>query len=67
MISMEDWAEIRLLRRQGLSIRAIASQVGCAKKTVERALASDRPPEYKKRQGVASAFDNYEAQVRLLL
>lgn len=64
---MEDWAEIRLLRRQGLSIRAIASQVGCAKKTVERALASDRPPEYKKRQGVASAFDNYEAQVRLLL
>ncbi|WP_366918737.1 helix-turn-helix domain-containing protein [Corynebacterium sanguinis] len=36
---MEDWAQIRYLRKQGLSIRNIAAEVGCAKKTVERALA----------------------------
>ncbi|MDF2419740.1 hypothetical protein AAC391_02330, partial [Trueperella pyogenes] len=60
---MEDWADIRFLRQQSLSIRAIASQVGCAKKTVERALASNRPPQYRKREGVASAFDAYEEQV----
>ena len=45
---MEDWAKIRYLRRQGLSIRKIAAEVGCSKKTVERALASDAPPVYKK-------------------
>ncbi|WP_367262020.1 helix-turn-helix domain-containing protein [Trueperella pyogenes] len=43
---MEDWIEIRRLRWQGLSIRAIAREVGCAKKTVERVLASDRSPQY---------------------
>lgn len=64
---MEDWAQIRLLRREGLSIRAIAAQVGCAKKTVERALASEQPPAYKKRERVRRSFDDYEAQVRLLL
>ncbi|WP_390885493.1 helix-turn-helix domain-containing protein, partial [Corynebacterium sanguinis] len=30
---MEDWAKIRYLRRQGLSIRKIAAEVGCSKKT----------------------------------
>lgn len=57
---MEYWADIRFLRQQSLSIRAIASQVGCAKKTVERALASNRPLQYRKHEGVASAFDAYE-------
>ncbi|WP_375545506.1 helix-turn-helix domain-containing protein [Corynebacterium sanguinis] len=32
MISVEDWAQIRYLRKQGLSIRKIAAEVGCAKK-----------------------------------
>ncbi|MBG9334010.1 helix-turn-helix domain-containing protein [Corynebacterium belfantii] len=38
---MDNWAQIRVLRAQGMSIRKIAAQVGCAKKTVERALASN--------------------------
>lgn len=64
---MDDWAQIRYLRKQGLSIRKIAAEVGCAKKTVERALASDKPPAYKKRAGKANSFTPFEPQVRALL
>lgn len=67
MISLDSWAEIRHLRSEGLSIRAIAARVGCAKKTVERALASDLPPSYKKRARRAGVFDEYEPLVRALL
>lgn len=64
---MEDWAQIRYLRKQGLSIRNIAAEVGCAKKTVERALASDKPPAYKKRASKVTSFTPVEPQVRALL
>lgn len=67
MISLDSWAEIRHLRSEGLSIRAIAARVGCAKKTVERALASDLPPSYKKRARGAGVLDEYEPLVRALL
>ena len=64
---MDKWARIRVLRTQGMSTRKIAAQVGCAKKTVERALASNEPPSYRQRPEVHSAFDLVEAQVRALL
>lgn len=64
---MDDWAQIRYLRKQGLSIRTIAAEVGCAKKTVERALATDKPPEYKKRASTITSFTPFEPQVRALL
>ncbi|WP_169304989.1 helix-turn-helix domain-containing protein, partial [Corynebacterium lipophiloflavum] len=67
MISVEDWAKIRYLRRQGLSIRKIAAEVGCSKKTVERALASDAPPVYKKRASSETSFTPFESRVRALL
>lgn len=67
MISLDSWAEIRHLRSQGLSIRAIAAQVGCAKRTVERALACDSPPSYKKRVARSNAFAAVEPLVRALL
>lgn len=64
---MEDWAQIRYLRKQGLSIRKIAAEVGCAKKTVERALAADKPPAYKKRASTVTSFTPFGPQVRALL
>lgn len=67
MISLEQWAQIRYLRGQGLSIRKIANEVGCAKKTVERALASDSPPKYPPRRAKTTSFDAFEPQVRALL
>lgn len=67
MISLDNWAEIRHLRNEGLSIRAIAKEVGCAKRTVERALASQTPPSYKKRANTDNSFTLYEPLVRALL
>ena len=39
MLGVEDWAEIRRLRRaEGMPIKAIARVVGVSKNTVKRAL-----------------------------
>ena len=67
MIGFQDWAEIRHLHvSEGMSVRAIASRLGTARDTVSRALSSECPPAYV-RGPVPSAFDAFEAQVRLLL
>lgn len=64
---MEDWAEIRRLHRaEGVPIKEIARRLGVARNTVRSALASDRPPQYR-RQGRGSVVDDYELQVRALL
>lgn len=67
MINLQEWAEIRHLHvSEGLSARAISKRLGLARDTVSRALASTTPPGYQRRPG-ASAFDSFEAEVRLLL
>ncbi|GAA1935440.1 IS21 family transposase [Streptantibioticus ferralitis] len=67
MIPVEDWAEIRRLRRaEQMPIRAIARHLGISKNTVKRALASDRPPKYQ-RPPKGSAVDVVEGQIRELL
>ena len=49
-----------------MSVRAIASRLGVARDTVSRALTSEGPPAYV-RGPVSSAFDAFEARVRVLL
>ena len=64
---MEDWAEIRRLRRaEGMAIQAIARRLGVARNTVKKALASDRPPQYR-RAVRGSVVDVVEPQIRALL
>ena len=42
---MEDWAEVRRLRRvEGMAISAIARELGIARNTVKKALASCLAP-----------------------
>ncbi|RDI68447.1 phage integrase family protein [Nocardia pseudobrasiliensis] len=61
VLSVEDWAEIRRLRRcEGLPVQAIARVMGCSRNTVKAALASDRPPK-------GSIVDAVEPQIRELL
>ncbi|GLY24648.1 hypothetical protein Misp04_43800 [Micromonospora sp. NBRC 101691] len=46
---MEDWAEIRRLRRsEGMAIQAIARRLRMSRNTVKKALASDEPPRYRR-------------------
>ena len=67
MLNVEDWAEIRRLRRsEGLPIKVIARVMGISKNTVKAALASDGPPAYR-RCGPGSIVDAAEPQIRELL
>ena len=64
---MEDWAEIRRLRRaEGMAIQAIARHLGIARNTVKKALASDEPPRYR-RVPKGSIVDVVEPRIRALL
>jgi transposase len=64
---VQDWAEIRHLHfSEGMSIRAIASQLGLSRVTVTRAVQAPSPPQYQ-RPPAESVFDAYEADVRRLL
>ena len=64
---MEDWAEIRRLRRsEDMPIKAIARVLGISRNTVRAALASDAPPKYV-RKPAGSIVDAVEPQVRELL
>lgn len=67
VIGVEDWAEVRRLRRvEGMAISAISRELGIARNTVKKALASDRPPKYE-RPVRGSLVDAVEPRVRELL
>ncbi len=66
-MDVEDWAEIRRLRRsEGMSISQIARVVGLARNTVKAALIRESPPQYR-REPAGSLADGYEPRVRELL
>jgi hypothetical protein len=66
VISVEDWALIRRLVAEGVPRRQVARRLGIGRATVDRALASDRPPKYE-RKPVTTAFAPFEARVRAVL
>jgi len=57
---------IRRLVADGVPRRRVARQLGIGRATVDRALASDRPPKYE-RPPVSTSFTPFEARVRELL
>ncbi len=63
MLSVEDWAEIRRLRRsERLPISEIARVLKISRNTVKSALASDGPPKY---QRAAKGLVADEAELRI--
>jgi transposase len=64
VLTVEDWAEIRRLRREeGMSISEIARALGISRNTARRALASDGPPRYVRRP-MGSVVDALEPRAR---
>lgn len=62
MITNEVYVEIFLLKKQGMSLRKIATEVGCALNTVRSHLAADGKPRYQRTQlplTKLSAFHEY--------
>jgi transposase len=67
VLSVEDWAEIRRLRRaEKLSITQIARVLRISRNTVYAALESDAPPKYE-RKSAGSLVDPVEPRIRELL
>jgi transposase len=67
VIKVEDWAEIRRLRKaEGLPVRQIARVMNVSRNTVRAALRSDGPPKYE-RAPKGSVADGYEPRIRELL
>jgi len=67
MFSVEDWAEVRRLRRsEGLPIKAIVRMTGLSRNTVRAALRSEKPPKYE-RASKGSLVDPVEPQIRAQL
>lgn len=56
--------EIRILRKQGKSLRAIAGEVGVAVNTVRKYLAADGAPRYKRRPIRTSKLEPYMDYLR---
>lgn len=46
MLDMEDYLQIRLLHRDGLSARKIATRLRCGRDTIRKALLNPSPPGY---------------------
>lgn len=67
MLSVEDWAEIRRLRRsEGMPIKVISRVLGVSRNTVRAAIASDGAPKYE-RKPAGSIVDAVEPRIRELL
>ena len=61
---MDEWASIRFLRVKGVSIRAIAKELGISRNTVSRALAQVGPPEYKRARKVNPQLEPFTEAIR---
>ena len=66
MLNVEDWAEIRVMHRDGVPLAQIARVLGISRNTVKAAVRSDGPPRYR-REPKGSVVDAFEPLIRELL
>jgi transposase len=67
VIDVEHWAEIRRMHFvDGVSIREIHRRTGLHRETIRRALASKRPPAYR-REKAPSKLDPFKEEIERLL
>ena len=67
MIDVEQWAEVRRMHFvDGISIREIHRRTGLHRETIRRALATKRPPAYR-RPKAPSKLDPFKEEIERLL
>jgi transposase len=66
MIMQETWVMIKHLQQQGVSIRAIARQLGIDRKTLRRALRREGLPKYVRTTPRASKLGPFQWEHSLL-
>jgi transposase len=63
MVSYEGFMQIKILHKQGKSLRAIACEVGCSVNTVRKYLATQDAPTFRPapspRESILSPFEGY--------
>lgn len=64
LISKEVFVEMHVYQRQGMSLRRIAAEVGCAVNTVRRHLATGSAPKYERKVARATKLEPYKEYVR---
>jgi transposase len=64
MVSYEDYMQIKILHKQGKSVRAIACELGCSINTVRKYLQANSQPGYKERTKRASILAPFESYLR---
>src|SRR4029077_13988975 len=64
MLRLEGYVEIQVLRRQGLSIRAISAELGLSRNTVRKYLRSEGAPKAKRRPGRVSKLDPFREYIQ---
>ena len=60
MITQEEFIEMKVLKKQGKSIRQIACETNRSRNTVRKSLRANAMPKYPKRLQVASKLDPYK-------
>ncbi|WP_194726643.1 IS21 family transposase [Noviherbaspirillum malthae] len=64
MVSYEEYMQIRILHKQGKSLRAIACELGCSVNTVRKYLADDAAPAFKGRMPRPTKIAPFEDYLR---
>ena len=64
MLKQEGVMEIKILRRQGYSIRGIARELGVSRNTVREYLRTDKEPSYSARPPAGSKLDGYKTYIQ---
>lgn len=61
MLILEQTVEIKILYKQGKSIRKIAKETGYSRNTIKKYLLREESPKYKRRAKIPSKLDNYKS------
>jgi transposase len=64
MITHEEFIEMKVLNKQGKSIRQIARETNRSRNTVRKCLRNNEKPKYPKREGVPSKLDAYKGYLK---